>query len=119
MKGAITSALGAAASKLGWQESVYMGVRDHNNTNASVPPPPPGHPPPPAPPPPPPPPPPRHHSRPGRHPAPSHHHRHPPGRPGPRLPVAVLAVLLWPRHDRLRGSEEVCHLRGHHRTDQV
>jgi hypothetical protein len=37
MKGAITSALGAAASKLGWQESVYLGIRDHNNTQAKAP----------------------------------------------------------------------------------
>lgn len=37
MKGAITSAISFGASMIGWQESVYMGVRDHNNTNASVP----------------------------------------------------------------------------------
>lgn len=37
MKGAITSALGSAASKLGWQESVYLGIRDHNNPQAKAP----------------------------------------------------------------------------------
>ncbi len=33
LKGAITSAIGQAASKLGFQESVYLGKRDHRTVN--------------------------------------------------------------------------------------
>ena len=32
LKGAITNAIGFGASMLGWQESVYLGARSHNNT---------------------------------------------------------------------------------------
>lgn len=33
LKGAITSAIGQAASKIGFQESVYLGKRDHRTVN--------------------------------------------------------------------------------------
>ena len=36
LKGAITNAIGFGASMIGWQESVYMGIRTHRDTNASV-----------------------------------------------------------------------------------
>ena len=32
LKGAITNAIGFGASMIGWQESVYLGARSHNNT---------------------------------------------------------------------------------------
>ena len=37
MKGALTNAMGNAASQMGWQESVYLGYRSHNDTKASAP----------------------------------------------------------------------------------
>lgn len=37
MKGAYTNAVGFGGSCLGWQESVYMGIRSHNNPSASAP----------------------------------------------------------------------------------
>jgi hypothetical protein len=37
MKGAITNALGNAASNIGFQESVYLGKRDHRTVNAKKP----------------------------------------------------------------------------------
>jgi hypothetical protein len=37
LKGAMTNAMGNAASQMGWQESVYMGFRDHNNVRGCAP----------------------------------------------------------------------------------
>ena len=37
MKGALTNAMGNAASQMGWQESVYLGYRSHNAPKASAP----------------------------------------------------------------------------------
>lgn len=37
MKGALTNAMGNAASQMGWQESVYLGYRSHNDTKGSAP----------------------------------------------------------------------------------
>ena len=37
LKGALTNALGNAASSLGWQESIYLGYRSHDNIQGHVP----------------------------------------------------------------------------------
>ena len=36
LKGAVTNAISFGASMIGWQESVYMGIRTHKNPQASV-----------------------------------------------------------------------------------
>ena len=37
LKGALTNAIGNAASQMGWQESIYLGYRSHDNTTGHVP----------------------------------------------------------------------------------
>jgi len=37
LKGAVTNAIGNAASQLGWQESIYLGYRSHDNVSGHAP----------------------------------------------------------------------------------